>query len=262
MGSGYLPRCIAATAAAARVVGHQFGVAHHFGVLHHTVVAHAHGHHGGIEFVIRFHEARKGHAFTVAKEVLRQAASRAGGSIDHTEVVELQIFGIERFARLVRHVLFAPRVGRSCDDIVAPRAVSSRAVESVSAHFLDLTRLRVERISESRSLPAVVILEVEQISIAIEDEVRAALRLQPVAYGGEGAFVQSLTGSQIHGRTAAPTRLGGHYVTADSLALLWRVRIVREEFAAFITCDEQAACGEGCSQCPGHLISLHKLIIL
>ena len=219
-----------------------------------------HGHHGGIEFVIRFHEARKGHAFTVAKEVLRQAAARAGGGVHGAQVVELQILGIERLPRLVGHALLGAHVGGGGDDVVAPSAVGRGAVEGVSARLFHLARLRVEGVGEGRSLSAVVVLEVEQVGILIEDEVRAALRLQSVAHGGEGAFVQRLARGQVHGGGAASARLCRHDVTADGFARLRCVRRVRQEVTALVARGKEAGRGKGCSPCVDVKIVLHTIV--
>ena len=260
LGGGDLSRSICAAAAAAVVVGHQLGVGDLVGIGDDAIVAHAHRHHGRIELAVGLLEAGEADNLAIAQEVLGHAAAGRRVARRGIEVVELEVFGVAAFVLLLVAV-----VGRGGDDVLAPRAVGGGAVVGVAACLVGIARLRIEGVGEAGALCTVVVLEVEEVLLAIIDPVGAALRLQAITHSGQRAAVQVVGGHKV-GAAVVATGLGGDDVAAHRLRAGF-IRIAgfvagRYGIVTVTASSHQATGQKGCGQSPCELFFLHMRIII
>ena len=94
-------------------------------------MAHAHRHNRSIEFPIRLYETRKAYTFAIAQEILGNVASGGSASVQYTQVIELQVVGEIPFFVFFRR----SGIGRSRNNIIAPRTVSCSTVKRILAVF-------------------------------------------------------------------------------------------------------------------------------
>ena len=185
LGRGNHAGGVCSRAASAVTVGHIAGVLDGPGEGVDSVMAHAHRHYGSVQSAVGFHETGEADSLAVAQEILCDVASGSTAAVYYAQIVELQIVGI--VALLV--LLVVAGIGRGSDDVVAPGAVSSGAVEGVLA-VLDDTAVISQLEGEAGALVAVIVLETEEVVLAVEDPVGGGLGLPAVAGGCDRAFIE------------------------------------------------------------------------
>ena len=170
LGRGNHAGGVCSRATSAVTVGHIAGILDGPGEGVDSVMAHAHRYYGSVQSAVGFHETGEADSLAVAQE-----ASGSTAAVYYAQIVELQIVGI--VALLV--LLVVAGIGRGSDDVVAPGAVSSGAVEGVLA-VLDDTAVISQLEGEAGALVAVIVLETEEVVLAVEDPVGGGLGLRVI----------------------------------------------------------------------------------
>ena len=234
------------------MVRHQLGVGNPVRIFDDAIVAHAHRHDGGVEPSVGLLEAGEADHLAIAQEVLGQEAAGRGVARVGVEVVELEVPGIAALVLLLIAV-----VGRGGDDVLAPCAISGGAVVGIAACLVGVARLSVESVGKAGALRAVVVLEVEEVLLAIVYPVGAALGFQAVAHGGQRAAVQIVGGHEVGAAVIATSR-GGDDVAAHRLCRggirLFGAGPGRHGVVTVTTCSQEAASVKGGGQGPCELM--------
>ena len=236
-------------------------------VFGHAILAHAHRHDGGVKLAAGLNDARKGDVLAVAEEVFARHDLVGFRLVLSVEVDDAQPFGID--GAVAKEDVGGDALvrvdGRGGDDVLAPRAVGGGAVVGVAACLVGIARLRIEGVGEAGALCTVVVLEVEEVLLAIIDPVGAALRLQAITHSGQRAAVQVVGGHKV-GAAVVATGLGGDDVAAHRLRAGF-IRIAgfvagRYGIVTVTASSHQATGQKGCGQSPCELFFLHMRIII